>query len=189
MSQPAVDAVNGAAEAAAAVPIDQPLHIDTNLFHDRVLPGLQESDNHTTSYQRTDQSMGQSKQQPTTQPALHLHPYLLVAHSLADRDDCCGVSVLRRPTLFASSSLLTTIWVTVRQTPFDETTRSAPSRSCCTKPHDTTATSYCWAATCSTRTSRRGPHCIALSICCALPYWATDQWRSNCSVTDSATSH
>ena len=66
--------------------------------------------------------------------------------------------VLRRPTLFASSSLLTTIWVTVRQTPFDETTRSAPSRSCCTKPHDTTATSYCWAATCSTRTSRRGPH-------------------------------
>ena len=48
MSKPDRDALNGAdaaAEASAAFSAQQPPHIDTNLFHDRVLPGLQESDN------------------------------------------------------------------------------------------------------------------------------------------------
>ena len=59
MSQPARDAVNGAAAAEAAASVafaaDLPLHIDTNLFHDRTLPGLQESVN----------------DQPCTTPAEH----------------------------------------------------------------------------------------------------------------------
>ena len=48
MSQAARDAVDGAmameAVSSRSEPAaHQPLHIDTSLFHDRVLPGLQES--------------------------------------------------------------------------------------------------------------------------------------------------